>query len=119
MSWTRSRTVRWMWIFALLQFALLGGCLVLEVQSTSGESATISHVMRQLWASPDGPWIVFIVSHLVACPVWFLVGHWFAAGKETYQALRDGAGKRDVSPNPPVTKAEYEQQRIAESRPRR
>jgi len=89
MAWTRSRTVRWMWIFLLLQCALLGGCLVLEIQSTGGESATISHVMRQLWASSDGPWIVLIVSHMIGMPVWFLVGHWFGAGKETYQALRD------------------------------
>jgi hypothetical protein len=75
-------------------------------------------ISETVWAAiHDNPIIVFVTG--------ILNGHWFWQRKPKpcpvcSARIRDDAGKRDVSPNPPVSKAElWEEKRIAGSRPRR
>lgn len=71
----------------VLAFGLLLLALALELFGISqGDQATISELMRLLWANQ--PWVVLLVSHVLAAPLWFLAGHFFAAPKDEYARLR-------------------------------
>lgn len=52
------------------------------------QNATISRLLWGLWASQ--PWVIFLLSHLVAGPVWFLAGHFVAQSSNVYDAIRKG-----------------------------
>ena len=72
---------------AILGFVLLVLTLALELFGVAQQDqATISELMRLVWAHQ--PWIILIVSHTLAAPFWFLMGHFFAAPKEEYARLR-------------------------------
>lgn len=68
-------------------FILLVGAFALELFGVSqNDHATISELFRLVWAHQ--PWIVLIVSHVIAAPFWFLCGHFFAAPADEYARLR-------------------------------
>jgi hypothetical protein len=82
----RKTTVR----LACLFVAGLGlGVLLLAVElqgAAAHDHATISELVWLLWATH--PWVIFLVSHLVAGPVWFLSGHFVAQRREVYDDIR-------------------------------
>lgn len=83
----RGRTVRLMGLALVLQLALFGYLLFVELTAVkAGGNSTISEIMWTLWATQ--PWIVFIVSHTVAAPFWFLSGHFFGQARSVYEAVR-------------------------------
>lgn len=75
-------------IAAIVAFGILLWLLMVEMQAVGNEGATISELVWVVWAHQ--PWVIFIVSHTVAAPFWFLAGHFFAAPYDTYDRLRRG-----------------------------
>lgn len=71
--------------FVLLVFYLL----FVELQAVAqGGHSTISELVWLVWATQ--PWVVLIVSHVMAAPFWFLCGHFFAQARDVYDAIRKG-----------------------------
>jgi hypothetical protein len=69
--------------------AFLVGVFLLYVELTgasSGGYASISELMWAVWAHQ--PWIVLLVTHLVAAPTWFLLGHFAAQSEGVYEEIR-------------------------------
>lgn len=61
--------------------------LVVELQGVAAhDEATISELVWLVWATH--PWVVFIVSHLAAAPIWFLAGHFVAQKPSVYEQIR-------------------------------
>lgn len=88
MSPGQKKVVGGLGCITVLAFGLLLLTLALELFGVSlGDHATITEIFRLLWANQ--PWVVFIVSHTIAAPFWFLAGHFFGAGKEEYAKLRE------------------------------
>lgn len=52
----------------------------------AGGNSTISELLWAVWARQ--PWIVFISSHVLAAPFWFLCGHFFAQSSDVYAQIR-------------------------------
>lgn len=67
---------------------LIGSALYVEsIGVRSPESGdTISELIWSVWANQ--PWVIFLASHLVAMPSWFLAGHWLASPKGEYDRMR-------------------------------
>lgn len=86
----RSKTVRYLAILAGLAFLLLIGLLAIELDAVRrGGNSTISELAWLLWAGQ--PWIVFITTHTVAAPFWFLMGHFFGQSRGVYDQVRQRA----------------------------
>lgn len=51
-----------------------------------GGHSTISELIWLIWAKQ--PWVVLLITHVLAAPFWFLAGHFFAAPSETYDRIR-------------------------------
>lgn len=51
-----------------------------------GGHSTISEMVWLVWAKQ--PWIVLLVSHILAAPFWYLAGHFTAQSQETYDRIR-------------------------------
>jgi hypothetical protein len=123
MAWARSKTIRWMIVFAIAFGGLVTGVIVVDIMAAqSGESATISHVIRMVWVNE--PWTILLVTNLVAYLQGFFTAHFVAAGKATYQAIREESnGVRVLVASEDHAVEQFEerlaQKRIAESRPRR
>jgi hypothetical protein len=78
------RTLKLLAIWAALAFLLLVGLLVIELTGASAHSeATISELAWILWA--NHPWVIFIITHIIAAPTWFLLGHFVAQAPEVYR----------------------------------
>ncbi len=88
MSPAQRKTVRGLVIFAGVGFASLLWLLYVELTAVGNTGATISELVWVVWAHQ--PWVVFIVSHTIAAPFWFVMGHFLAAPKDTYSRIRNG-----------------------------
>jgi hypothetical protein len=105
MMWTRAKTVRFMIAFAILGLALGGACVVVDViAAKSGESATFSHVFREVWVAEPG--VILVVLLMIAFAAGALTSHFFWAGKATYTAIRDKRRGLSWRPGNPAANAE-------------
>lgn len=72
--------------------SLLVGLAVVVLLVTEGHAvavgghSTITELARLLWAHQ--PWVIWIVTHLIAAPIWFLMGHFVAAPESEYDRIR-------------------------------
>lgn len=67
--------------------ALVVYLLVVEGHAVAvGGHSTISELVWLVWA--DQPWVVLLLSHLLAAPFWFLCGHFFAQSSDVYDRIR-------------------------------
>lgn len=80
-------TIRGIVIFVAAGAVSLLWLLYVELGAIGSPGATISELVWVVWAHQ--PWVIFIVSHTIAAPVWFILGHFLAAPKETYNRIRD------------------------------
>lgn len=68
---------------------LLGGFWLLYVELAAagrGDGTTISELTWIVWAHQPG--VVFVVTHTLAAPFWFLMGHFFWQSKSVYRDIR-------------------------------
>jgi hypothetical protein len=85
----QKKTVIKLAIWCGLLFLLLVGLLWIEISAIQqGGDSTISRMIWGLWA--DQPWVIFLVSHILAAPTWFLLGHFTAQSDEVYKRIRSG-----------------------------
>jgi hypothetical protein len=86
----QARTARGCALIALALLLVGFGALYLELTAAaSGGHSTISELFWLVWARQ--PWVLLIVSHLVAMPTWFLLGHFTAQASSFMDAVRGGA----------------------------
>lgn len=87
MNAAQKYTARGVAIGALGFVLLIVFLLVVEGHAVIvGGHSTISELVWLIWARQ--PWIVFILSHILAAPFWFLVGHFLGQSQETYDRIR-------------------------------
>lgn len=61
--------------------------LVVEGHAVAvGGHSTISELVWQAWANQPGA--ILIVSHMLAAPFWYLLGHLFWQSRDTYDRIR-------------------------------
>ncbi len=85
----QSKTLKLLAVWSVFAFLMLVGLLWIELNAVSqGGNSTISELMWKLWA--EQPWVVFIVSHVIAAPFWFLQGHFWGQRSGTYVDARNG-----------------------------
>lgn len=86
MTPAQKKTVRGLVIAAIVAFGVLLWLLMVEMQAVGNEGATISELVWVVWAHQPG--VLLIVSHTIAAPFWFLMGHFFWQSKNVYDELR-------------------------------
>ena len=78
--------------------AILGGLLgavAVEFMAVGrGDSSTISELAWILWAQQ--PWVIWLVSVLVAFTLGFFSGHFLSQSKRVYDEIREGEREADV-----------------------
>lgn len=80
-------TVRGLLIASIAFAFLVGALLYVEGHAVAvGGHSTISELVWLAWANQPGA--VFIVSHMLAAPFWYLAGHFFWQSKGTYEQIR-------------------------------
>jgi hypothetical protein len=73
--------------------AVLVGVVMLVLLAVEGHAvvvhghSTISELIWVVWGTQ--PWVILLGSHMVAAPVWFLAGHFFAQSREVYARIRE------------------------------
>lgn len=89
MNAQQKRTARGLAVLAAGGVLLLVGALALELLAVrDGGGSTISEAFWRLWA--EQPWVLFVVTHTLAAPGWWLVGHFTGQSRVVYDALRVG-----------------------------
>lgn len=53
-----------------------------------GGHSTISELIWLAWATQPGA--IFLLSHLISAPIWFLGGHFFWQASDKYDQIRKG-----------------------------
>jgi hypothetical protein len=76
----------WFGLASGLALALL---LIELLAVRQGGHSTISELVWTQWAQQ--PWVIFLASHLVAMPTWFLAGHFLAQASAVYDRARGGS----------------------------
>lgn len=87
MNMQQRTTVKALFLAVLILF--LVGVLLLVAEGhavAAGGHSTISEILQYVWAKQ--PWTIFLASHLVAAPVWFLLGHFLAQNQDVYERMR-------------------------------
>jgi len=80
-------TARGIAIGALGFVLLIAFLIVVELHAVAvGGHSTISELVWLVWARQ--PWIVLLISHVLAAPFWYLAGHFTAQSQETYDRIR-------------------------------
>lgn len=89
MNAQQKRTARGLAVLAAGGLALLVGALALELLAVrDGGAATISEAAWRVWAAQ--PWVIFVTTHTLAAPAWWLLGHFTGQSRVVYDALRVG-----------------------------
>lgn len=88
MNAAQIKTVKGIAIFCGLQVIAFAYLLVVEIAGAASDNAAISPILWRLWAYQ--PWVIFIVTHILAAPWWYLLGHFTAQSKSVYDAIRAG-----------------------------
>lgn len=89
MNAAQKRTARGLALVALGGVALLFVALVIELMAVGADqNATISEALWRVWAAQ--PWVIFVVSHSLAAPFWWLMGHFTGQSRVVYDAIREG-----------------------------
>jgi len=80
-------TARGIAVGAALFAAVVVFLLVVEGHAVIvGGHSTISELLWLAWAKQPGA--IFIVSHALAAPFWYLLGHLFWQSQDTYDRIR-------------------------------
>ena len=91
MTLAQRTTVRGIAIFIATVMLALLWLLYVELTAVGQPGATISELVWVVWVHQ--PWVIFIVSPTIAAPFWFVMGHFLAAPKETYNRIRLRSGR--------------------------
>lgn len=87
MNTAQKYTARGIAIGAALFAAIVVFLLVVEGHAViAGGHSTISELMWLAWAKQPGA--IFIISHVLAAPFWFLMGHFFWQSSDVYERIR-------------------------------
>lgn len=80
-------TARGIFIGAALFALAVVFLLAVEAHAVAvGGHSTISELVWLVWATQPGA--VFIVSHMLAAPFWYLLGHFLWQSRDTYDRIR-------------------------------